>query len=624
MMMRIWPGVVAAILMVLVRFIAPLVSPDQGSLLAVLAPLGGGVLILLWWLFFSRVRWAERLGVLAVLIAAGYLALFIVHPSIRGGLMGMMVPFALAIPGLSLALVVWASLTRRAGFRARYAAFAGIVAATLALFAMVRTDGIFGGVPRLTWRWTPTAEDRLLARAANDKTLAAPATVPAAPAEPAAPAAPDSTAASPTVVVPSESGDTSTATRGEGSVPSPPVAAPENQEIRWPGFRGRGRDGVIRGVQIATDWAASPPIAIWKRPIGPAWSSFAIAGDFLYTQEQRGEHEIVACYRASTGEPVWMHKDAVRFYESNGGAGPRATPALSGGRVFALGATGILNALDAATGARVWSRHAGTDTGVPVPGWGFTGSPLVVGDIVVVAASGALAAYDLASGNPRWTVKSAGGSYSSPHLATLGGTPQILLLAGSGLVSVSPLDGAVLWKYGWNGAPIVQPTVLADGDILVTTSDAMGGLGVRRLAVARGGDGWTVHERWTSNTLKPYFNDYVVHEGHAYGFDGAILACIDLSTGSRKWKGGRYGNGQMILLADQDLLIVLSEEGELALVKATPDGFTEVAARIPAIEGRTWTHPALVGDVLFVRNGEEMAAFRLPRAARTRRSDTAR
>jgi hypothetical protein len=138
----------------------------------------------------------------------------------------------------------------------------------------------------------------------------------------------------------------------------------------------------------------------------------------------------------------------------------------------------------------------------------------------------------------------------------------------------------------------------------------MGGIGVRRIGVTRGSGGWAVQERWTSRGLKPYFNDLVVHNGHAFGFDGSILACIDLGDGTRKWKGGRYGHGQMVLLPDQDLLLVLSEDGELALVQATSDKFTELA-RVPALDGKTWNHPVLAGDLLFVRNGEEMAAYRL-------------
>ena len=383
--------------------------------------------------------------------------------------------------------------------------------------------------------------------------------------------------------------------------------------VEWPGFRGPNRDGVAHGIRINTDWSASPPVQLWRRAIGPGWSSFAVSGDLLYTQEQRGDDELVACYRVSTGEPVWRHKDGVRFYESNGGAGPRGTPTIHNGRVYALGATGILNALDARTGAVVWSRNAATDTGRNLPGWGFTSSPLVVDDTVIVATSGTMAAYDVATGKPRWTGPKLLGSYSSPHRVAIDGVTHVVLLSGSGAASVDPASGAVLWQHEWTdgGTTIVQPAIIANGDILITTSSAMGGLGVRRLHVARGsGSTWTVEERWTSNGLKPYFNDFVIHKGHAIGFDGNILASVNLEDGKRDWKGGRYGNGQLLLLADQDLLLVISEEGELALVSATPDKYTELA-KVPALDGKTWNHPVIVGDILLVRNGEHMAAFRL-------------
>jgi len=165
------------------------------------------------------------------------------------------------------------------------------------------------------------------------------------------------------------------------------------------------------------------------------------------------------------------------------------------------------------------------------------------------------------------------------------------------------------------GYPILQPALTSDGNLLMMALTAGGGTGFRRIAVTHGTGGWTTEERWTSLALKPYFNDFVVHNGHAYGFDGGILACVDLKDGTRKWKGGRYGYGQLVLLPDQNLLLVLSEEGELALVGATTDKFTELA-RFPAIEGKTWNHPALVNNVLLVRNSQEMAAFRLSLARR--------
>jgi outer membrane protein assembly factor BamB len=386
------------------------------------------------------------------------------------------------------------------------------------------------------------------------------------------------------------------------------VAVPATKaEADWPGFRGPNRNGIVTGVRIDTDWHASPPVELWRQSIGPGWSSFAVHGDLLYTQEQRGDEEVVACYKTATGMPVWKHRDATRFWESNAGAGPRATPTLHNGRVYTLGGTGIVNVLDAGNGAVVWTRNAAADTGAKLPNWGFAGSPLVVDDLVIVAASGSLVAYDLVTGNPRWSGPKGEEGYSSPQLLTIDGVPQIIQLSGAGLTSVAPADGKVLWEYAWKGYPILQPALAANGDVLFSVSE---GGGTRRIAIAHGSEGWTSKERWTSIGLKPYFNDFVIHKGHAFGFDGSILACIDLEDGKRKWKGGRYGNGQLVLLPDQDLLLVLSEEGELALVRATPDQFSELA-RFRALEGKTWNHPVLVNDVLLVRNGEQMAAFRL-------------
>jgi outer membrane protein assembly factor BamB len=598
--LRLWPAVAIAIVQLLVMFGAPIVAPDAGPI-GMLGGVVGALAIIVWWVFFSRAPWVERIGAIVLMIAAVWAARAVAHQSIVGAGQGNLI-FILPIPYLSLALVAWAVATRHLHDGVRRATLAAAILVACAPFALIRTDGVRGGAGSdFHWRWTPTPEQLLLAKANDEPRPLPPSTTPA-----------ETTREAPTV----------TPTATPAPAPSAPIAAkseavaPAATEtpVEWPGFRGPGRDSIVRGVRIETDWTKSPPVVMWRRPIGPGWSSFAVHGDLLYTQEQRGDDEVVSCYKVSTGEPVWRHRDPVRFYESNGGAGPRATPTLSHGRVYTLGATAALNALDAGNGHVVWSRNAASDTGRKIPDWGIASSPLVVDDIVIVAVSGTLAAYDLATGKPRWTGPQHGGSYSSPQLVTIDGVAQVLILSAPGVVSVSPADGKLLWEHTWEGGAIVQPGVTADGGVLINAMSMMGGMGTRRLAVAHGEGGWTVAERWTSNGLKPYFNDFVIHKGHAYGFDGNILACIDLEDGKRKWKGGRFGSGQLVLLADQDALLVTSEDGELALVSATPDQFTELA-RIPALNSKTWNHPVVVGDVLLVRNGEEMVAFRLPLAA---------
>ena len=594
--LRLWPAVILVILLLLSRFVAPLFG-SQGLMYGMF--FGGfalSVAMVLWWLFFSRAPWSERLGAIVLMIAAFFVTRRLLDKSIATGGMGFLFPM-FGIPALCTAFGVWAIATARLSNRVRRLTMVATILLATGVWALIRTGGFtYGDFHNdFHWRWTPTPEDRVVAR--NDL----PPTPPPAPPAPAE--IPEKPVSKP-LEAPAAKKPSAT-----------PVVRPvAERKAEWPGFRGPNRDDVVPGVRIKTDWSASPPVALWRRPVGPGWSSFAVRGDMFYTQEQRGPDEVVACYRLKTGEPVWAHRDTARFWESNGGPGPRGTPTLSNDRVYAFGATGIVNALNADDGAVMWSRNAASETGMKVPEWGFASSPLVVGNLVIVAAAGRLVAYDRASGAPRWLGPSGGGvSYSSPQLATIDGVDQVLLLSGPGATSVSPSDGKLLWQHAWKGYPIVQPAGLADGNVLISVSDSSG---IRRLAVTRGSadgaGGWSVQERWTSRGLKPYFNDFVVHKGHAFGFDGSILSCIDLNDGTRKWKGGRYGSGQLVLLADQDVLLVVSEEGELALVRATPDQFTELA-RVPGIEGKTWNHPVLVGDVLLVRNGAEMAAFRLAR-----------
>lgn len=618
--LRLWPGVTLAVALVLIRLVAPLVHPE-GAMIGLLGAVALGAAIGVWWLLFSRAPWRERLGAIGLIVVAVFATNYAVHESIRGGMMGRMLPLILAVPAMAVALVGWAVVSRRLAAGPRIAALVATVLLVCVAFTLIRTDGVRGGTPQLAWRWTPTAEERLLARSEPEPAAPTPAPAAPAPSEPAAGAASSASPGTASPAAPETAGARSTPVPDPANAAAAPSAA--RMAVRWPGFRGAGRDGTIRGVSIETDWTKSPPAALWRRPIGPGWSSFAVAGDLVFTQEQRGQDEIVSAYRLTTGEPVWRHRDAARFYESNGGPGPRGTPTFSNGRVYTLGATGILNALDAATGTVAWTRNAVTDTGATIPGWGIASSPLAIDDMVVVATSGRIAAYDAATGTPRWKEQTGGGGYSSPHEVIIDGVKQVVLLSGAGATSFTPADGQKLWQHGfWQDSVAMLQPAAVDGDLLIAGGDAMGGIGIRRIAVRRGPGGWTTEERWTSRGLKPYFSDVVIHKGHAFGFDGTILSCIDLKDGARKWKGGRYGSGQMVLLADQDLLLVISEEGELALVKAAPDGFTEVAPKFPAIEGKTWNHPVVVGDLLLLRNGQEMAAFKLPAAAGSAASAT--
>jgi outer membrane protein assembly factor BamB len=386
--------------------------------------------------------------------------------------------------------------------------------------------------------------------------------------------------------------------------------------MHWTDFRGARRDGHYTTAPIRTDWTTLRPL--WRQPVGGGHASFVVANGHAFTIEQRGHEEVAAAYDVLTGRELWTNAWNATFNEYNGGVGPRATPTWHDGRLYVLGATGEFRALDAVTGRTLWRTDILADAGAENIQWGMAAAPLIVDNAVVVLPGGgngqSVVAYDRQSGKRVWGALDDRASYSSPMLVTLAGVRQILTFTATRLVGLSPQNGTLLWEFPWetqNEVNASQPLIAGPDRVFISTGY---GMDAAMLQVSAGADGQlTVRELWRTNRMNNVFTSSVLHEGFIYGLDESILACIDAATGELQWKGGRYGYGQVMLASDH--LIVLTEQGELALVRADPKAHQEIT-RFPAIEGKTWNHPAMSDGILLIRNVEEMAAFDLTKATR--------
>jgi outer membrane protein assembly factor BamB len=565
--LRLWPGITAAALLLFFRYIFPIIFIDPTAvMISVFGGLLFGLAIIIWWAFFSRAPVFERWFAIAFMVLAMIITAQFLHVSIKTAMMGNMF-MMFSIPVLTIAFVAWAVLSRNLAVRrCRLITMTATIILASGFWVLLRTEGMTGDARHdLVWRWSQTYEEEFLDKIKDqNNTLAS-------------------------------------------------ISDTISDEAAWPGFRGLNRDAVVYGIAIKTNWNESPPDELWRKPVGPGCSSFAVQGDYFFTQEQHDESEVVSCYKLLSGDPVWIYKYEARFWDSHVGAGPRSTPTLHKGKVYTMGATGILNAINANDGSLIWTRNTIQDADVKHSGWGYSSSPLVVDNIVLVALVGTIAAYDINTGDPIWLGKDTADSYSSPHLAWIDEVKQVILLNGGGAKSYDPSNGRLFWEYkNPGGSRVVQPTMIKEGEFLIGEADITG---ICRIKVSHEPDGWKVTELWKSPRLRPNHNDLVVHKNHAYGFDGASVACIDLESGKRRWKYGRY-DGQMLLLADQDLLLVTSVDGEISLIKATPEHFNEIA-KIQAIEGKTWNHPVIVGDILLHRNTREMVAYKLDLLSKT-------
>ncbi len=396
---------------------------------------------------------------------------------------------------------------------------------------------------------------------------------------------------------------------------SPEQLAPTTSSGRnyWTTFRGARRDGTYALTPVSTNWPAQGLSPIWKQPVGLGFASFAIADGRAFTLEQRRGQEVAAAYDVATGRELWTQAWNAEFYESNG-AGPRSTPTWDQGRVYALGATGELRCLDANNGTVIWGKNILTENQAENLPWAMAASPLIVDDKVIVLPGGApnksVVAYNKMTGAPVWKVLNDTQAYVSPMLVELNGRRQIMVVSSSRVVGLVPENGALLWSYPWNtnsGINVSQPIVIDKNRFFISSGY---GKGAALVEVKGSGQSFTATTIWENINMKNKFNSSVFHNGYVYGLDEGILTCLDVNTGERKWKGGRYGYGQVLLAGDH--LILTSETGELALVKAAPDQYSEVA-RFPALQGKTWNYPAIADGRLLVRNATEMAAYDISR-----------
>jgi outer membrane protein assembly factor BamB len=376
----------------------------------------------------------------------------------------------------------------------------------------------------------------------------------------------------------------------------------------WPQWRGANRDGISKEMGLIKTWPADGPKVLWKAPIGEGYSSVAVSAGKIYTMDSKGEDEFVVAMDLASGKELWRTRTDSVFYNDQGN-GPRSTPTVDGNMVYAVGASGALVALNAQNGKVVWQHNLIKEFESEIPRWGTSTAPLVEKDVLLVDVGGksgySLMAFNKTNGSVVWKTHTDKQGYSAPIAVTVGNVRQILFFTGTALVSVSP-QGNVYWKYPWRtdyDANIATPVFIAPDKIFISSSYGTGAA-VLKISSANGASSF--QEVWRNKVMENHFNSSVLYQGNIYGFDNAILKCIDASTGAEKWKQSGFGKGSLIL-ADGEL-IVLGERGQLALVEANPASYVE-KAKTQAMQGKTWTMPALADGKLILRNQKEIVAL---------------
>ncbi len=500
-----------------------------------------------------------------VLLALGLLAWVHLQPDLERNLKAWATS-AILILSLSL-ILTWFLLLSRLPTRLRLATLAFLLLSTLLAPAILRIDGSVSGtgLPRITWRRTPSPSP-------PNHLPSTPSSIASTPPSPTVPASPD-----------------------------------------FPQFLGPNRSGIVPNPGLVTDWNVQPPRLLWRIPVGLGWSSFSIAQGLAFTLEQQEDQERVVARDVQTGVERWTHSNPTRFSEWQGGDGPRSTPTVVSNHLYSYGGTGILDCLDPRTGSPLWTRSILRDLAQPNLTWGVSASPLVTSNLVIVttgAGSGpTLIALDRFTGETRWQAGADQASYASPLLTEIHQRPVVASLNAASFTLHDPADGRILLNHPWPDArypKAAQPVAVGDNRFFVSSGY---GRGCQLIQVQSTNNTYEAVVLWKNLVMKNQFNSVAVRDGHLFGLDDGFLACVEVTTGKRVWKDGRYGSGQSLLV--DDLILVQAETGFIALAAANPAGFREFS-RLPALGSKTWNHPVLSGRYLLVRNDREAACYELP------------
>ncbi|MCA9740071.1 MAG: PQQ-binding-like beta-propeller repeat protein [Deferribacteres bacterium] len=381
-----------------------------------------------------------------------------------------------------------------------------------------------------------------------------------------------------------------------------------HSDKNWSQYRGQNRNGVsLEQVQLQA-WPAGGPKLVWKRSIGEGFSGISISDGTGYTADSQDSTEFLVAFELKTGKDLWRVGMDKKFFELLGN-GPRSTPTIADGMAFGLSSEGMLVAVDAKNGAEKWrvslaERYAGKG-----PGRGYSVSPIVDGDLVLIEAAGendkAIVALDKNTGATRWGNHKARASHSSPVMADIAGYRQYIFPTGGKAISLNG-DGEVLWSIKAPPGMIAMPVFIEPNLVFLSGSTDNG---CAMLEITESGDSLHAAELWQNRMMINHFNSSTYYQGYIYGFSKATLTCIDAKTGERKWRKRGFGKGSLIVVGGH--LVVLSDQGELALIEATPEAYNEVSLFPNALSGKSWTEPAFSDGKLYLRNLKEMVCYDL-------------